>query len=236
MKDVKAQIASRIGLARLAAAHERYPEALGHLTPALDLARGLKDAERTATVLNNLGEIARTHGNLEEAQRRFQEALDLPGAAPKSRAAALNNMGEIARADRRYDEALEYYRRSLALNEEVEYKPGLAANMANLGAIYLARGRTATGIAWLEKAHRTAFEAGDRLAVPPILASLGQAYLAAGRVKDGMWSLVEARDQYLLLGLETKAAALTRQIRAAGAAGARPAERAPAHAGTPGAH
>ena len=75
VREAKAQIAARIGLARLAAAHERHDDALTYLNPALPLARGLKDPERTATVLNNLGEIARARGNLDEAGRRFQEAL-----------------------------------------------------------------------------------------------------------------------------------------------------------------
>lgn len=234
VRDLKAQIAGRIGLARLAAAHERHGEAVEYLIPALDLARGLKDPERTATVLNNLGEVSRIQGNLEEAKRRFQEALDLPGATEKTRAAALNNLGEIARADRRFDEALNYYRRSMVLNEQIDYRPGLAANLANIGSIHLVKGQTATGIAWLERGQRAAFEAGDRLAVPAILTTLGQAYLAAGRIKDGMWSLVEARDQYLLLGLEAKAAALTSQIRAAGGGDAapRPGDRMPARTGT----
>lgn len=72
LKDAKAQIAARIGLARLAAAHERHGEALNQLGPALGLAQGLKDPERTATVLNNLGEVARAQGNLLEARERFQ--------------------------------------------------------------------------------------------------------------------------------------------------------------------
>jgi len=225
VKDTKAQIAARIGLARLATAHERHAEALAHLNPALPLAQGLKDPDRTATVLNNLGEIARSQGNLEAAGRRFQEALETPGASDKARAAALNNLGEIARAGRRFDRALDYYRRSLALNEKLDYKPGLAANLANIGAVHLARGRGAEAVGWLERGHRAVFEAGDRLAVPAILTTLGQAYAAAGRAQEALDSLVEARDSYLLLGLESKANALTRQIQDLRATGGTPPAR-----------
>ncbi len=235
LQDAKAQIAARIGLARLAAAHERHAEALADLNPALPLAQGLKDPDRTATVLNNLGEIARSQGNLEAAGLRFQEALETPGASDKTRAAALNNLGEIARAGRRFDGALDYYRRSLALNEQLDYKPGLAANLANIGAVQLARGRGVEAVGWLERAHRVAFEAGDRLALPAILTTLGQAYAAAGNADEALTSLVEARDQYLLLGLEAKAAALTRQIRELRDAAAPPAPAAapPPHAHPP---
>ena len=229
LPDAKAQIAARIGLARLAAAHERHDAALTLLSPALGLAQNLKDPDRTATVLNNLGEIARARGNLDEAGRRFQETLETPGASDKTRAAALNNLGEIARAERRFDRALDYYRRSLALNEKLGYKPGLAANLANIGAVHLARGRGVEAVGWLERGHRAAFEAGDRLALPAILTTLGQAYAAAGKVDEALWSLVEARDQYLLLGLESKAAALTREIRNLRDAAAPPSAGSPAH-------
>ncbi len=231
LNDAKAQIAARIGLARLAAAHERYDDAVNHLNPALPLACGLQDADRTATVLNNLGEIARARGSLDAAGRRFQEALETPGASDKTRAAALNNLGEIARAGRRFDRALDYYRRSLALNEKLDYKPGLAANLANIGAVHLARGRGAEAVGWLERGHRAVFEAGDRLALPAILTTLGQAYAAAGQADEALGSLVEARDQYLLLGLDAKATALTRQIR-----DLRDAATAPARAAAPPPH
>lgn len=235
LNAAKAQIAARIGLARLAAAHERYDAALTLLSPALGLAQNLKDPDRTATVLNNLGEIARARGNLDEAARRFQQALETPGASDKTRAAALNNLGEIARAERRFDRALDYYRGSLALNEKLDYKPGLAANLANIGAVHLARGRGAEAVGWLERGHRAAFEAGDRLALPAILTTLGQAYAAAGRADDALGSLVEARDQYLLLGLEAKATALTREIRTLreGATATAPAAAPPPHAHPP---
>lgn len=212
LRDAKAQIAARIGLARLAAAHERHADALNRLGPALDLARGLKDPERTATVLNNLGEIQRARGQTDEARRRFREALATAGSSEKARAAALNNLGEVARADQRYDEALDYYRRSLALNEALQYKPGLAANLANIGAVHLARGKGVDAVAWLERGQRASVEAGDRLGLPAILTTLGQAYAAAGKAEEALLSLVEARDQCLLLGLESKAATLTREI------------------------
>jgi hypothetical protein len=57
-----------------------------------------------------------------------------------------------------------------------------------------------------------AMESGDRLALPSILTTLGQAYVSAGDVQEGGLSLIEARDHYLLMGLEAKAAALTREI------------------------
>jgi len=229
LRDTKAQIAARIGLARLAAVRERHEDAANHLAPALGLAQGLKDPERTATVLNNLGEIARARRNLEEARGRFQQALDLQGASEKTRAAALNNLGEIARAGGRYGEALDYYRRSLALNEKLNYKPGLAANLANIGAVHLARGRTREAVEWLERGQRVAFEAGDRLGLPTILTTLSQAYAAAGNADDALASLVEARDQYLLMGLEAKAAALTREIQRLREAGASTPDRGSQH-------
>ena len=210
--DLKAQIAAHIALARLAAAHERNAEASAELANALDLARRLNDAERTATVLNNLGEVGRAQGELEEARQFFQQALDLPGATEKTRAAALNNLGEVARAERRFPEALEFYRQSQALNEKLEYKAGLAANLANIGAVHLSQGNPREAVQWLQRGYRLAFESGDRLALPPILTTLGQAYVAAGDVQEGGLSLIEARDQYLLLGLEAKAGALTREI------------------------
>ncbi len=230
LKDAKAQIAARIGLARLAAARELHSDALNHLNPALGMARSLKDPERTATVLNNLGEIVRAQGKLEEARGRFQEALDLAGASDKVRAAALNNLGEVARAEGRYEQALEYYSRSLARNEALAYKPGLAANLANIGAVHLAQGRSAEAVRMLERGQRAAFEAGDRLALPAILTTLSQAYAAAGNVDEALGSLVEARDQYLLLGLESKASVLTREIQRLRDAALAPATPSPGHA------
>lgn len=144
--------------------------------------------------------------------------LDLPGAKEKVRAAALNNLGEVHRAEGEYDRALHYYRQSVALNERLEYKQGLAANLANIGATHLAQGRPDEALAWLERGYRTAFQAEDRLALPAILTTLSQAYAAAGRMQEALESLVEARDKYLLMGLEGRAASLTREIQALRAA------------------
>ncbi len=234
--DAKAQIAARIALARLAAAHDQHTEAATDLAPALSLAQGLKDAERTATVLNNLGEIARAQGNLEEAWGRFQQTLDLAGASEKARAAALNNLGEVARAERRLAEALNYYRQSQAVNEKLDYKPGLAANLANIGAVHLAQGNPREAVRWLERGYRMAFESADRLTLPAILTTLGQAQVAAGNPEEGGASLIEARDQYLLMGLEGKAAALTREIERLRQAIHAPASAVPARPGEPHPH
>lgn len=212
LQDAKAQIAARIGMARLAAARDHLAEAATALAPALPLARQLNAPERTATVLNNLGEIARARGDLDEAKRRLDEALGIAGAQGRTRAAVLNNLGEIARAERQLDRALAYYQEAKALNEEVGYMRGLAANLANIGATHLAQGQAQEAVRWLVQGQRAAFEADDRLTMPAILTTLSQAYAAAGNTEGARASLMEARDRYLFLGLESKAAALTREM------------------------
>jgi CHAT domain-containing protein len=67
---------------------ERRDQALAHFMEALGLYRKLSDRDNEATILYNLGNLHDTSGELDEAARRYGEALDLDIAVGDLRGAA----------------------------------------------------------------------------------------------------------------------------------------------------
>ncbi|MEM9065484.1 MAG: tetratricopeptide repeat protein [Planctomycetota bacterium] len=89
--------------------------------------------------VNKLGHVYRRKGELSLAEAQYRELLERD-PSPSVRAAALGNLGLIYETRGDLDRAEEAHEKSLALNEELGRKEGMAANYGNLGLIYLTRG------------------------------------------------------------------------------------------------
>jgi tetratricopeptide (TPR) repeat protein len=123
---------------------------------------------------NNLGTVYWKQGNVEAAEREWQEALRL---TPRN-AIVLNNLGLLRSGQERYAEAVEYFQRAMRL------KPLYTDPHLNLGVAYTEMGQ-------LEKAE---LQLRAAVALSPLRVDarnkLGKLYSDAGR-------LPEAEEQFL---------------------------------------
>ena len=74
-----------------------------------------------ATVLNNIGTIYLSQGEIAQALPCFERALILDEQAGilAEQAVALNNLGESYRLQEKLEQALPYYERALAINKQL---------------------------------------------------------------------------------------------------------------------
>jgi len=73
-------------------------------------------------------------------------------------AAFLHLLGIIAQARGAYDEALEWYRRSLALAEELGDRAGMASTYSQIGVLFTTRGTPDAAVAWNVRSLRIRME------------------------------------------------------------------------------
>jgi tetratricopeptide (TPR) repeat protein len=108
---------------------------------ALRICRGLGDNERVATVLNNLGDLLRTAGRMNEAQQHLTEAVrlrrQLLGPRHPDLAKSLNNLALVLRSRNRLEEAEPLYREALTIERGVwgPTHPAVLTDQFNLGAM-----------------------------------------------------------------------------------------------------
>lgn len=139
---------------------EEYSRALPHFESALNLAevRYGSDDPRIAIELNNLAEVHRLQGSLEQAESLYLRAiaLDEQALAPDSPelATSLNNLALVYRAQDRLGEAERLYERSLSILQSAHgpYHPKVAKSLNNLAVLYEAQGRIRDARTLLDRA------------------------------------------------------------------------------------
>lgn len=115
------------------------------------------DDPRLAVDLNNLGEVYRRQGRLEQAAELLRRAIRLDEAAggrSPALATSLNNLGLVLRAQGRLDAAADLYRRALDLLERTlgPDHPDTARALNNLAQLELERGDPGTALPLQERA------------------------------------------------------------------------------------
>ena len=120
----------------------RLEVAEGHLKQALRSFRAEADLQGEADALNNLGLIAKTRGDLAEAERLHRESLAIKREIGdrQGEAASLGNLGNIAVKRGDLAEAERLQRESLAIEREIGDRQGEADSLNNLGNIAQTRG------------------------------------------------------------------------------------------------
>lgn len=95
----------------------------------------------TGSLLNGLGEIARSQGRFEEALNYYADALDLAEQMGNRWLAAhiLDNIGHTAYSQGEYEMAYDHIRRSLEASIALEDERGIAMCLEKLGGIAIAR-------------------------------------------------------------------------------------------------
>jgi len=122
-----------------------------------------------AVSLNNLGNIARTRGDLAEAERLYRECLAIAKeiGARQGEASSLQNLGEIAYMRGDLAEAERLYRESLAIEEISDRNE--AGSLNNLGIIAQIRGDLAEAERLYRESLAIIREIGPRQSEPTFL-------------------------------------------------------------------
>jgi serine/threonine-protein kinase len=108
---------------------------------ALRICHRLGDDERVATVLNNLGDLLRAAGRIDEAEQHLVEAVKLRrqllGPQHPDLAKSINNLALVLRSLGRLEEAGPLYREALTIERNVwgPTHPAVLTDQFNLGAL-----------------------------------------------------------------------------------------------------
>ena len=124
-----------------------------------------------------------TWGAWRREEQLCRETLTWVPERSTQAAAFLHQLGIIADLRGAYDEALAWYRRSLALAEELGDRAGMARSYHQLGIIAEERGAYDEALAWYRRSLALEEELGDRAGMASSYHQLGMiAYLNGGRM------------------------------------------------------
>ncbi len=98
-----------------------------------------------AIAYGNLGIIAKTHGDLDEAEQLHRKSLEIDEKLGnlEGMASDYGNLGNVAKSRDELDEAERLYRMALEINEELGRLEGKAIQYSNLGIVAQTRGDVA---------------------------------------------------------------------------------------------
>ncbi len=132
---------------------------------------------------------------LDEAESTYRQILRMLQAQPTSSqqqsnvAAACHQLGIVAQGRGRLEEADDWYRQSLAINEDLGNRPGLALSYHQLGMTAQDRGRLEEADDWYRQSLAINEDLGNR-------PGLADSYHQLGRVAQDRGRLEEAHDWY----------------------------------------
>jgi len=157
----------------------KHREAIDRFTRALGLAE--TNSQRAALHVLR-GNSQYSISQYKNAQADYEETLKLAERispvedAAQARAAALGSLGVICADRGDPDKAEEHHKAALAIDREIDNRPGEAASLTNLGNVYFQRGELDKAEEQYEKALEIAREIGNRLREAQVLGNLGVVY------------------------------------------------------------
>lgn len=109
------------------------------LQDGLKAAQKLGADEIKPTLLTNLGNTYRLHGDLEQALDCYEQSvkLSIKHNDKSSEAIAQGNIGNIWCAKEEYGKALTFYQKRLDISREIDSQPGIADALAMIAHLYL---------------------------------------------------------------------------------------------------
>jgi DNA-binding SARP family transcriptional activator/Tfp pilus assembly protein PilF/DNA-binding XRE family transcriptional regulator len=193
--DSDGEAAIRTYLAWAYLTQNRAEEALTHLHRTLDLHRHAGDRTRETTTLVNLGAAQWRLGQLGEALRHTQHAVELcAGQDPYREGALRNNAGVMLATFGRLEEALDNYHQALALTRQAGDRNYESGVLTNIGDAYRLAGRHDLALDHLRQALELAIDGGLRPAEGYARHSLGKTYRDQDRLTEAVACLTEAAE------------------------------------------
>ncbi|MEO1280168.1 MAG: tetratricopeptide repeat protein [Pseudomonadota bacterium] len=123
---------------------------------------------------NELGHLFRRIGALDDAEKAYTRLVETADPTEKTwTAIALNNLGNVAQSRGDFVGAEYYYKRSLAIDEELGQKGGIAASLGNLGNVAKSRGDLDAAEDYRKRALAINEEFGRKDGIAGDLGSLG---------------------------------------------------------------
>jgi CHAT domain-containing protein/Tfp pilus assembly protein PilF len=171
---------------------EKYSE-------ALDLYRRSGDRKWEAEILNNIGLVYYSLGEMQKALEKYNEALPLRRAVGDRRGEAitLNNIGLVYRSLGEMQKALERYNEALPLRRAVGDHRGEAITLNNIGLAYRLLGETQKALEKYNEA-LSIFQTvtvGDRAEQAVTLNNIGEVHRSLGEMQKAL----EKHNEALLL-------------------------------------
>jgi len=185
----------------------RLAEALSYADAAVAAATQMGDDWEHGVALAARGAIIANQGDLTEAERVFQQALDvLSDNNGWGVASVLYGLGRIAGVRRDLAGAARYYRQALALYRQIDARPEMARCLAGLGGIALSQADLGTAAATLTESMRLSLAAGHRLAIARGLQALAALASASGDIRQAVRLAGAARAANEAIGAQPSAA------------------------------
>lgn len=150
-----------------------------------------------AAILNNIGSIHDTRGNLDKALEYYQQAYELHQETQASEilALVLGNIGLIHSKKKDYDLAIELNFKALELLEKSDIYNGTSLTYKNLGSIYSDKGEPENAIKYYQMALESSEKLNDLSAVALSSTSIGELYFQIDEI--------EKAQDYCTKGLNT---------------------------------
>jgi DNA-binding SARP family transcriptional activator/Tfp pilus assembly protein PilF len=188
----QAAVISSIGA--LGIVERRFPYARQHLEQAGALLEALGEVHGSATVNRNIAYLEQMDGNLAEALRRYEQALQvLRGADPVDAAYVLQNMAQIELERGDLDRAKTMSAEAVSLSREAGSRRTEAQALHRLGSAYLQAGQPGEAATVFGEALGAVHELGDPIGEAYMMHGLGVAYLRVGEYARAAEALTRAQ-------------------------------------------
>src|SRR5262249_7859443 len=189
----------------------RTAEALAHADAGVAAARRMANTWEEGVGLGARAAGIATPGDLTEAEKVFQQALDvLRDNNGWGVASVLYGLGQIANARRDLTRAAGYFREALALYRQIDARPEMARCLAAIGQAALSRGDLAEAATSLTESMRLSLATGHRLAIARGLRAMAALASAFGDVEQAVRLAGAARAAAEEIGAQPSAAAESR--------------------------
>jgi tetratricopeptide (TPR) repeat protein len=175
----------------------RNKEALKNYNAILKLTKNVNEEdalEGKASALGNIGLIYKAKGDLDQALKYYQEALEIDKEISfrQGEANQLGNIGLIYKAQGDLDQALNIFQDILEIHREIGHREGEANDLGNIGNVYYLKGDLDQALKYQKEALKIDKEIGFREGEASDLGNIGVIYRAKGDLDQALKYLEEA--------------------------------------------
>tara|TARA_R110002012_G_scaffold291564_1_gene486142 strand:+ start:174042 stop:175997 length:1956 start_codon:yes stop_codon:yes gene_type:complete len=179
-----------------------YDQAINIYSKALAIAKRAENLEMEVISLNMLGVVYRRMDAIRSALDYHKQALDLAENAPNQTlelerciAVSQNSMGNIYTALKQYDLALVQFYKSLAIEEEIGNKLGLAINNHNIGYAKEKTGSYSEALEYYKKSLEYNYEIESEIGIVICFNSIGKIYIHQNKFEEANPIIAEALER-----------------------------------------
>ncbi len=131
------QLLTYVAIARVFETVGDYYKSAQMLGTALNINRNVRHIDADALILNNLGKVNASRGQLDDALKNYQQVLRYRRDIDRTfEAEALSHLGHLFTLKGDYDSALAYHRMALRVNRALQEKQSEARSLNDIGMLY----------------------------------------------------------------------------------------------------